>query len=89
MPRPAFAEARGGRMSALPDAMDSRRNSLLAAWAEQLAFIPLQLGQVLYEAGRPPSQVYFLTTAIVSLPAWNRRRGVRRDGRGGRWCPAS
>lgn len=62
-------------MSAPPDALASRSNSLLAAlpedewarWASQLEFMPLQLGQVLYESGRPQSHVYFPTTAIVSL----------------------
>jgi CRP-like cAMP-binding protein len=66
-------------MSALPDALDDaldpRSNRLLAAlpeveWARlasQLEFMPLQLGQVLYESGRPQSHVYFPTTAIVSL----------------------
>jgi len=62
-------------MSAPPDAMDPRGNRLLAAlpdeewarWSNQLEFFPLQLGQVLYESGRPQSHVYFPTTAIVSL----------------------
>ena len=62
-------------MSAPPDALDPRGNRLLAAlpdeewsrWAGQLEFMPLQLGQVLYESGRPQSHVYFPTTAIVSL----------------------
>ena len=62
-------------MSAPPDALDPRSNRLLAAlpgeewdrWADQMEFVPLQLGQVIYESGRPQSHVYFPTTAIVSL----------------------
>ncbi len=62
-------------MSAPPDAHDPRSNRLLAAlpadewpgWAEQLEFVQLRLGQVIYESGRPQSHVYFPTTAIVSL----------------------
>ncbi|MBI3346113.1 MAG: Crp/Fnr family transcriptional regulator [Burkholderiales bacterium] len=62
-------------MSAPPDAWDPRSNRLLGAlpdedWARlagQLEFVPLQLGQVLYESGRAQSHVYFPTTAIVSL----------------------
>jgi len=62
-------------MSAPPDALAPRSNSLLAAlpedewarWSPELEFLPLQLGQVLYESGRPQSHVYFPTTAIVSL----------------------
>lgn len=62
-------------MPAPPDALDPLSNRLLAAlpqedWARlsgQLEFVPLQLGQVLYESGRPQSHVYFPTTAIVSL----------------------
>ena len=63
-------------MSALPlDALSPRSNRLLAAlppdewarWAGQLEPVTLQLGQVLYESGRPQSHVYFPTTAIVSL----------------------
>jgi CRP-like cAMP-binding protein len=62
-------------MSASPDALDPRSNTLLAAlpeeewtrWSNELEFIPLQLGQVIYESGRPQSHVYFPTTAIVSL----------------------
>ncbi|MBW8722774.1 MAG: Crp/Fnr family transcriptional regulator, partial [Polaromonas sp.] len=62
-------------MSAPPNALDPRSNRLLAAlpdeewarWADQLEFVPLRLGQVIYESGRPQSHVYFPTTAIVSL----------------------
>lgn len=62
-------------MPAPPDALAARSNRLLGAlpdedWtrlAGQLEFVPLQLGQVLYESGRPQSHVYFPTTAIVSL----------------------
>ena len=62
-------------MPAPPDALAPRSNRLLGAlpdedWtrlAGQLEFVPLQLGQVLYESGRPQSHVYFPTTAIVSL----------------------
>lgn len=62
-------------MSAPPDARDPRRNHLLGAlpqeewarWSGQLEFVPLHLGQVIYESGRPQSHVYFPTTAIVSL----------------------
>ncbi|MCE4556846.1 Crp/Fnr family transcriptional regulator [Roseateles cellulosilyticus] len=63
-------------MSAPPlDALSPRSNRLLAAlppdewtrWFGQLESVPLQLGQVLYESGRPQSHVYFPTTAIVSL----------------------
>jgi len=62
-------------MPASTDAMPSRSNHLLAAlpdeewgrWVGQLEPVPLQLGQVLYESGRPQSHVYFPTTSIVSL----------------------
>jgi len=62
-------------MTAPPDALEPRGNQLLGAlpdeewgrWADQLESVPLQLGQVLYESGRPQSHVYFPTTAIVSL----------------------
>ncbi len=62
-------------MSVPPDALNPHCNGLLAAlpdeewarWSAQLEFVPLQLGQVLYESGRPQSHVYFPTTAIVSL----------------------
>jgi len=54
---------------------DPRSNRLLAAlpqaewqrWLPQLEWVHLPLGQVLYEAGRTLSHVYFPTTAIVSL----------------------
>ncbi len=54
---------------------DPRRNRLLAAlpdaeWQRclpQLEWVDMPLGQVLYEAGRTLSHVYFPTTAIVSL----------------------
>ena len=54
---------------------DPRRNRLLAAlpdaewqrWLPQLELVDMPLGQVLYEAGRTLSHVYFPTTAIVSL----------------------
>ena len=54
---------------------DPRRNRLLAAlpdaewqrWLPQLEWVDMPLGQVLYEAGRTLSHVYFPTTAIVSL----------------------
>jgi CRP-like cAMP-binding protein len=36
-------------------------------WLEQLEFVDLPLGQVLYESGGTLSHVYFPTTAIVSL----------------------
>ena len=56
-------------------AADPRSNLLLAAlpegewaqWEGQLEYVPLKLGHVLYESGRPQSHVYFPTTAIVSL----------------------
>ncbi len=62
-------------MSAPPDALEPLKNHLLSAlpeeewarWSEQLEFVQLELGQVLYESGRPQSHVYFPTTAIVSL----------------------
>lgn len=54
---------------------DPRCNHLLAAlpvdefarWLVNLEFVPLELGQVLYESGLQQSHVYFPTTAIVSL----------------------
>ncbi|MEO3713191.1 Crp/Fnr family transcriptional regulator [Roseateles flavus] len=54
---------------------DPLANHLLAAlppseqerWIAQMEYTPLQLGQVLYESGRPQTHVYFPTTAIVSL----------------------
>jgi CRP-like cAMP-binding protein len=62
-------------MSAPSDALSPRSNLLLAAlppeewarWSSLVEPAPLQLGQVLYESGRPQSHVYFPTTAIVSL----------------------
>jgi CRP-like cAMP-binding protein len=36
-------------------------------WQPLLEKVPMPLGQVLYESGRPLSHVYFPTTAIVSL----------------------
>jgi CRP-like cAMP-binding protein len=56
-------------------AADPRRNQLLAVlpeaewrrWQPQLEWTNLELGQVMYESGRPLSHVYFPTTAIVSL----------------------
>jgi len=61
-------------MADSPDALNARRNHLLAAlpeedwlrWAAQLEFMPLALGQVIYESGQPQSHVYFPTTAVVS-----------------------
>lgn len=58
-----------------PTAAQARRNLLLASlqeadatrWLERLECVDLELGQVLYEPGRPQSHVYFPTTAIVSL----------------------
>ena len=52
-----------------------RENQLLAvlpdaewkSWLPQLELVDLQVGQVLSDAGRTPSYVYFPTTAIVSL----------------------
>lgn len=54
---------------------EARRNHLLAAlpeadwqrWQPQLEWVPLPLGQVLYESGCTMSHVYFPTDAIVSL----------------------
>lgn len=62
-------------MDASSKGADPRSNHLLAAlpaeewaqWVAQLEYVPLKLGQVLYESGRPQSHVYFPTTAIVSL----------------------
>lgn len=56
-------------------ASDPRHNQLLAAlpdtdwhrWQPLLELVELPLGQVLSEAGRTPSYVYFPTNAIVSL----------------------
>jgi CRP-like cAMP-binding protein len=55
--------------------LDPRSNHLLSAltdaewqrWQQQLEFIDLTLGQVLYESGPTQSHVYFPVTAIVSL----------------------
>ena len=54
---------------------DPRANRLLAAlpdaewqrWQSQLEWVPMPLGEVLYESGRTLAHVYFPTTAIVSL----------------------
>jgi len=54
---------------------DPRLNHLLAAlpeaewqrWAPQLEWVPMPLGQVLYESGLTLSHVYFPITSIVSL----------------------
>ena len=54
---------------------DSNLNELLAAlptdvllrWGPQLEWLDMRLGQVLYESGGTPPQVFFPTTAIVSL----------------------
>ena len=58
---------------AAPDG--ARQNHLLAAlpdhawlrWVQQLEFVDLPLGKVLYESGNTLEHVYFPTTAIVSL----------------------
>jgi CRP-like cAMP-binding protein len=47
-------------LAALPDAEWQR-------WKPLLEWVPMPLGQVLYESGRTMSHVYFPTTAIVSL----------------------
>ena len=47
-------------LAALPDAEFQR-------WLPLLEPVDLPLGFVLYESGRPPSHVYFPSTAIVSL----------------------
>ena len=54
---------------------DSNLNELLAAlptdvllrWGPQLEWLDMRVGQVLYESGDAPRQVFFPTTAIVSL----------------------
>ena len=54
---------------------DSNLNELLAAlptdvllrWGPRLEWLDMRLGQVLYESGDTPPQVFFPTTAIVSL----------------------
>ena len=59
-------------MSTAPNPLS---NHLLAAlpaaewqrWLPQLQWVPMPLGQVMYESGRTISHVYFPTTAIVSL----------------------
>jgi len=56
-------------------AADPRQNHLLAAlppadcerWLPHLELVDLPLGKVLYESGSKVTQVYFPTTAIVSL----------------------
>ncbi|HET9976480.1 MAG TPA: Crp/Fnr family transcriptional regulator [Burkholderiaceae bacterium] len=40
---------------------------ILARWQDQLESVELHRGQVLYEAGCAPTDVYFPSTAIVSL----------------------
>jgi len=58
-----------------PSHTHARRNTLLGAlpddewarWAPQLEWVPLKLGQVLFESGQPQTHVYFPTNAIVSL----------------------
>ena len=59
-------------MSTAPNPLS---NHLLAAlpaaewqrWQPKLEWVPMPLGQVMYESGRTISHVYFPTTAIVSL----------------------
>ena len=59
-------------MSTAPNPLS---NHLLAAlpaaewqrWLPKLQWVPMPLGQVMYESGRTISHVYFPTTAIVSL----------------------
>ena len=59
----------------MTDPSDSRCNRLLAAladapgqgWWSQLERVDLRLGQVLHESGAALGQVYFPTSAIVSL----------------------
>ncbi len=59
----------------MSEPQDPRVNQLLAAlppeewerWRPQLEWVPMPLGQVLYESGRKMSHVYFPTNAIVSL----------------------
>jgi CRP-like cAMP-binding protein len=52
---------RGNRLLAALPAADLQR------WSEQLEWVDMPLGQVLYESGRNASHVYFPTSAIVSL----------------------
>ena len=62
-------------MPAKPIATSPRKNNLLAALAQpdydriaaHLEFVPLTLGEVLYEPGSRMDHAYFPTTAIVSL----------------------
>ena len=62
-------------MTELPQAHSPRQNHLLAALPAQdlarlsahLELVPMPLGHVLYESGSELRQVYFPTTAIVSL----------------------
>jgi CRP-like cAMP-binding protein len=59
----------------MPAAHDPRQNHLLAALPEEdyarlfphLEFVPMPLGEALYEPGVEMRHVYFLTNAIVSL----------------------
>ena len=59
----------------MDQAREPLRNQLIAAlpeqellrWLENLEYVELRLGHVLYEAGDTLSHVYFPTTAIVSL----------------------
>jgi CRP-like cAMP-binding protein len=59
----------------MPDPSQPLQNELLRElppadwqrWQPQLEWVPLALGQVLYESGRAMTHVYFPTTAIVSL----------------------
>jgi CRP-like cAMP-binding protein len=59
----------------MPEAHDPRQNRLLAALPApelerlraNLKLVPLSLGEVLYESGGRQKQVYFPTSAIVSL----------------------
>ena len=59
----------------MPDIHDPRQNRLLAALSDEdyaqllphLEWVPMQLGQVLYESGEQMRHVYFPTTSIVSL----------------------
>ncbi len=62
-------------MPSLPNGPNPRQNHLLAVLPESegerlfplLEWVPLPLGQALYESGDQLSHVYFPTTAIVSL----------------------
>jgi CRP-like cAMP-binding protein len=63
------------RNSVMAASPDPKQNRLLAAlpgaewqrWLQQLEWVEMPLGQVLYESGGALSHVYFPTTAIVSL----------------------